>query len=110
MSSAGLLCLAEVIGDIHLLGGNEVGLFENVCQIVVGVIMPEMGGEELVGKIKEINPKMKIIYTSGYTDDFITTEGIIDSKCHFISKPFTLKSIGEKVRLVLDEKEIKEEN
>lgn len=66
--------------------------------------MPEMGGEELVGRIQEIDPKTKIIYTSGYTDDFITTQGIVNSKCHFLSKPFTLNSIGEKIRLVLDEK------
>jgi len=72
--------------------------------LISDVIMPEMGGEELVSRIHEINPKIKIIYNSGYTDDFITTQGIINSKSHFLSKPFTLKSIGDKVRSVLDEK------
>jgi len=43
-------------------------------------------------------------FTSGYTDDFVTTQGLINSNCHFISKPFTLNKIGEKIRSVLDEK------
>ena len=77
--------------------------------LITDVIMPEMGGEELVKQIKRFNPKTKIIYTSGYTDDFITTQGIINSNCHFISKPFTLTKIGEKVRSVLDEKEEEED-
>ena len=81
---------------------NQQGRFD---LLITDVIMPEMGGEELVSKIQEIDPKIKIIYTSGYTDDFITTQGIINSKCHFLSKPFTLKSIGEKVRSVLEEEE-----
>jgi FixJ family two-component response regulator len=64
--------------------------------------MPQMGGRELAEKLTEKLPNIKILFTSGYTDDAIMRHGVIGVSSNFIQKPFTFNDLASKVRELLD--------
>ena len=71
--------------------------------ILSDVVMPKMCGPEMMKEIYTINPQVKVIYMSGYTDDTITKYGIMNQGVNFIQKPFTPELMAEKVRQFLDQ-------
>ncbi len=72
--------------------------------VVLDLIMPEMGGEETYDKLKEINPKVKALLSSGYSMDGKAKE-ILEKGCDgFIQKPFTVEELSQKIREILDKK------
>jgi two-component system cell cycle sensor histidine kinase/response regulator CckA len=70
--------------------------------VVTDVIMPLMGGKVMAESLKTIYPDLKILFTSGYTDDAITHHGVLDTGVEFLSKPYTPATIARKVREMLD--------
>ena len=70
--------------------------------MITDVVMPKMGGRELVERLSPSRPIMKLLYMSGYTDDAIVRHGLIDEQLQFIGKPFTTDALARKVRNVLD--------
>ena len=75
---------------------------ERIHLLLTDVVMPQIGGRELVDKLKIFRPDLKVLYTSGYTDYAIVHHGVLDSGTHFLQKPFSLKTLSRKVREVLD--------
>ena len=69
--------------------------------VITDVVMPGMGGRELVKRLAETRPETKVLYLSGYTEDAIVNEGTIESGTAFLQKPFTLQNLSRKVREVL---------
>ncbi len=72
--------------------------------VITDVIMPQMNGAELVAKLKELHPQVKVLYVSGYTEEATIHRGVIDKGVNFLQKPFTPDSLARKVRHVLDHK------
>ncbi len=70
--------------------------------LLTDVIMPQMGGKELAQKIKPLQPGIKILFISGYTDDAIFHHGILGPGIDFLQKPFAPSALAQKVREVLD--------
>jgi len=70
--------------------------------VISDLIMPEMNGKELVKRIKERFPDMPVLYMSGYTDNYIVHDGLLEKGTNFIQKPFSIKKFLKKVRKVLD--------
>lgn len=70
--------------------------------ILTDVIMPEMGGRELVDRVRAISPDISAIYMSGYTDDDILRRGMLDPSMEFLQKPFTAAALTRLLRKVLD--------
>ena len=69
--------------------------------VITDVVMPKMDGPTLMEHIKEFNPKMKIIFISGYTEDSFRNSLANNSQVHFLSKPFNLKELAGKVKEVI---------
>ena len=75
---------------------------ERIHLLLTDVVMPQMGGKELVDRIKILNPDIKVLFTSGYTDHAIVHQGRLDSGTNFLQKPFSPMSLSQKVREVLE--------
>ena len=72
--------------------------------VVLDMIMPDMAGGETYDRLKDINYKVKVLLSSGYSINGQATE-ILDRGCNgFIQKPFRMKELSQKLREVLDEK------
>ena len=69
--------------------------------VITDVVMPGMGGREMVKQLIEARPGTRVLYLSGYTEDAIVSDGSIEKGTAFLQKPFTLQSLSRKVREVL---------
>jgi two-component system cell cycle sensor histidine kinase/response regulator CckA len=69
--------------------------------LITDVLMPQMGGRELVERLQTQGHDMKVLYVSGYTDDATVYSGDLPPGTAFLQKPFTLGSLLDKVKEVL---------
>ena len=69
--------------------------------LLTDVVMPGMSGPDLARQIVSLRPKIKVIFTSGYTDDAIARQGVLDPSVPFIQKPYRPKALARKIREVL---------
>jgi CheY-like chemotaxis protein len=70
--------------------------------VVTDVIMPLMGGKVMAEWLKTTYPDLKILFTSGYTEDAMTRRGMIEAEVEFLSKPYAPATLVRKVRKMLD--------
>ncbi|MBE0544413.1 MAG: response regulator [Verrucomicrobia bacterium] len=73
-----------------------------IQMVITDVIMPLMGGKVMVEWLKTTNPDLKILFTSGYTDEAITHHGVLEPGVAFLPKPYTPGVLARKVRAMLD--------
>jgi len=69
--------------------------------LVTDVVMPEMGGRELVAALREMRPGLPVLYVSGYTDDELLRRGILDPGVRLMRKPFSRQDLARVVRALL---------
>jgi len=69
--------------------------------LITDVLMPQMGGRELVEGLRAQGREMKVLYVSGYTEDTTLYSGELAPGTAFLQKPFTLGSLLDKVKEVL---------
>jgi PAS domain S-box-containing protein len=70
--------------------------------VLTDVVMPQMGGHELAGRLSSSRPEAKVLYMSGYTESAALVNGANGNSVAFLQKPFTAASLAQKVREVLD--------
>ncbi|HUN60472.1 MAG TPA: PAS domain S-box protein [Candidatus Sulfotelmatobacter sp.] len=74
-------------GEIHLL--------------LTDVVMPGTGGRELAARIMSTRPNIRVLYMSGYTENVITSGGMLERGLAFLQKPFSPSALVQKIREVL---------
>ncbi len=70
--------------------------------LLTDVVMPHMNGRELAAKILKLRPKIKVLFTSGYTQNVFAHHGVLDENIEFLAKPYSLSTLAARVREVLD--------
>lgn len=71
--------------------------------LVTDVVMPKLNGLQTYGRLRERQPKLRVLYMSGYTENAIAHHGVLKPGTHFIQKPFTSETLLTAVRRALDE-------
>jgi PAS domain S-box-containing protein len=70
--------------------------------LLTDVVMPGISGRALADRMASLYPAMKVLYTSGYTDDAIVQRGVLCAGTAFLQKPYASDALARKVRDVLD--------
>jgi DNA-binding NtrC family response regulator len=76
---------------------------DDIALLLTDVVMPEMNGRELSNHVHKLCPNLKILYMSGYTANVIAHQGVLEEGIEFIQKPFSLKELGAKVHMILNQ-------
>jgi PAS domain S-box-containing protein len=75
---------------------------ERISLILLDMIMPKKNGKEVSEAIRKVSPRIKILFTSGYTMDIIKSKEWTEPGFDFIHKPFQPTDLLKKVREILD--------
>ncbi len=75
---------------------------DKIDMIILDTIMPEMGGNETYEKLKEINPGIKVLLSSGYGINDQAVQILAHDCDGFIQKPFSMEDLSKSTRAVLD--------
>lgn len=75
---------------------------DSIDLLMTDVVLPEQRGTSLAELLSNRSPRLKTLFMSGYADDRIAHEGILNPGVNFFSKPATLRKVSEMVRCVLD--------
>jgi CheY-like chemotaxis protein len=70
--------------------------------ILSDLVMPELGGRELVCRLRESDPRARVLFMSGYTEEAAQQRNVLQPGDAFLAKPFTPEALTRKVREVLD--------
>jgi two-component system cell cycle sensor histidine kinase/response regulator CckA len=70
--------------------------------LLTDVVMPGLSGAALAEQLAEIQPALKVLFMSGYTNDAILHHGVLEPGISFLQKPFGPADLLRKVRTVLD--------
>lgn len=100
LSNRGYEVLEAATGEeaIQLLADAAVP----VQLMLTDTVMPGMGGRELAERMVTLQPAMKVILMSGYTDDSVLQRQVREQGVQFLQKPFTSDELAHRVREVLD--------
>ena len=85
--AAALTLVRGYKGDIHVL--------------VTDVIMPGMSGKDLADRIRDLRPKLQVLFISGYTADVLARRGVLQEDVAYLPKPFSADSLVARVRELL---------
>ena len=87
-------------------GEDALRIFEDneggIDLVLTDLAMPEMGGQELVERLRARHPGLRVLFMSGYTDRSIANNGGTPSHTGFVEKPFTVETLMRRLREVLD--------
>jgi len=73
-----------------------------ISLVITDIIMPIMGGKVMAEWLKTIYPDIRVLFTSGYTDEAVSKQGILDEGVEFLPKPYTRSTLSRKIREMLD--------
>jgi CheY-like chemotaxis protein len=87
-------------------GNAAIRFADNLAPVIhlllTDVILPGMSGKSVADRLAVSRPAMKVIYMSGYTDDFIAHHGVLNPGIILLEKPFSVASLLLRVRETLD--------
>jgi len=87
-------------------GGDALNVAEGhpapIHLLLTDVVMPQLSGNELARRLLAQRPTMRVVYTSGYTENAIAQHGVLEPHVDFLPKPYVAATLLAKVRDVLD--------
>jgi CheY-like chemotaxis protein len=94
-----VLVAENAAAALRVLDGHS-----EVALLFTDVVMPDVNGRKLAEEARRRNPRLKVLYTSGYTRNAMLHNGVLDMGGQLISKPFTLEQLALKIREALTDR------
>jgi CheY-like chemotaxis protein len=92
-----VLAVSDGQGALKLLEDRD-----DVVLLFTDIVMPGMTGRQLAVEATARRPRLKVLYTTGFTRNAVVHNGVLDPGVMFLQKPFTLESLAAKVREAID--------
>ena len=73
-----------------------------ILLLFTDVVMPKMNGRQLADEAQRRRPKLKVLFTTGYTRNAVVHNGTLDPNVRLLGKPYTLENLARRVRETLD--------
>ena len=73
-----------------------------IALLFTDVGLPGMNGRRLAQEARNRLPDLKVLYATGYARNAIVHHGLLDADVELLSKPFTVETLGRKIRQVLN--------
>jgi signal transduction histidine kinase len=87
-------------------GADALRIFEEggrpIDLVLTDLVRPEMGGRELVERLRARHPGVKVLYMSGYSERAVAVDGVMPPRTGFVEKPFTVEQLIRRTREILD--------
>ena len=100
LKNSGFTIYVEENGEKALKLLEKINI-NDIDLLITDVVMPQMGGKDLADRINSLRPDIKILYMSGYTDNAIVDNSILDEKVLFINKPFSpIKFLNKVIEII----------
>ena len=77
---------------------------ENIHLVLLDLNMPGMGGVKCLEKLRELDPRARVLIASGYTSREHRAQSLASGAGGFIAKPFQMRELAEKIRKMLNAK------
>jgi CheY-like chemotaxis protein len=78
------------------------GLPDSIALLITDMVMPGMGGKAFADQCRQRRARLKVLFTSGYTEDAAFQRGVLEQSIDYLSKPYALDELARRVREVLD--------
>jgi nitrogen-specific signal transduction histidine kinase/CheY-like chemotaxis protein len=70
------------------------------------MVMPQMDGRQLFDRVRSLHPKIRILFTTAYTEKAMVQQGVLNQGVTVLQKPFSPSALAHKVREVLDQPKV----
>jgi CheY-like chemotaxis protein len=84
---------------LQIYDGDE----QEIDLVLTDLVMPGMGGHELVEHLRARHPELRVVFMSGYADKTMTSNGAVRRDTAYVEKPFTVELLMQRLREVLDQ-------
>ena len=99
LQQAGYTIIEAIDGEVAV---ETYKKHPHVDLVILDSVMPKKNGWEVYEEIRGINPNLRILFISGYTNDIVLEKGIEGKSFDFITKPLSFDKLFQKIREVLD--------
>lgn len=103
LSSLGYRVSAFVNGESAIQGVMDGA--GPIDLLLSDMVMPGMDGQTLAASLRQLQPTLKVLFTSGYSESPGLLQGVREGRIHFIAKPYSLQTLSAKLREVLDRRD-----
>jgi CheY-like chemotaxis protein len=100
-----VVAMLEEQGYLVLAAANGLAAIERVERhvgaldlLITDVVMPRLSGPELAARLRQRQPDIEVLYTSGYNDSQLISRGVEQAKANLLAKPFTPDELFDRVR------------
>ena len=76
---------------------------DKIDLIISDMVMPQMNGQQMVKRLLPLQPRAKVLFISGYSEEMFSEQLVLDPEMQFIQKPVTPMELLRKIREILDQ-------
>ncbi len=75
---------------------------KKISLLITDLVMPEMNGGNLAKQVGKIIPGLRCLFMSGYSEDIISNQGVLENDINFIQKPFSMKIFAKQIQTIME--------